>query len=326
VDDINVVQPTLTPAGFAWPASTIGTTRLNPNVRQISAVTWNTSSVYHGLNVEAIKRLSHGFQIQTSYTFSKSIDTSSSGIAGDTFGNSVSSLPAFDAKVRRGLSDFDVRHVLMINGLWMIPSPKSWSGVPKWLASGWQPGGILTLTSGLPFTTTIGGDPLGLRSADPYAFPNRVPGCNLVNGNFKTTPNGPHYLNTNCFSLPVETPAIAGQCSPFLGNGTVANPQFPGTCSNLLGNAGRNTVIGPGLEEFDFSLFKNNPIRSISETFNVQFRGEVFNVANRANFNPPTNPNRQIFTAAGALNGNAGLLNSTSTSSRQMQFAVKFIW
>jgi hypothetical protein len=308
VDDINVVQPTLTPAGFAWPASTIGTTRLNPNVRQISAVTWNTSSVYHGLNVEAIKRLSHGFQIQTSYTFSKSIDTSSSGIAGDTFGNSVSSLPAFDAKVRRGLSDFDVRHVLMINGLWMIPSPKSWSGVPKWLASGWQPGGILTLTSGLPFTTTIGGDPLGLKSADPYAFPDRIAGCSPVNGSFKTTPNGPHYLNTACFSFPVTD--------------LPSNTTLP----RLLGNAGRNTVIGPGLEEFDFSLFKNNPIRNISETFNVQFRWEVFNVANRANFNPPTNPNRQIFTAAGALNGNAGLLNSTSTSSRQMQFAVKFIW
>jgi hypothetical protein len=90
----------------------------------------------------------------------------------------------------------------------------------------------------------------------------------------------------------------------------------------LIGNAGRNTVEGPGLNEFDFALYKNTPIPRISERFNTQFRWEVFNLFNHANFNPPTPSNRQIFASSGVLNSNAGLLNSTSTSSRQIQFAA----
>jgi outer membrane receptor protein involved in Fe transport len=308
-DEVNFVQPTLTSAGYAWPVNKTGT-RLNPTAGQISAVMWSTSSTYHGLNLEAIKRLSHGFQIQASYTFSKSIDTSSSGIAGDTFGNSVSSPPAFDPRLRRGLSDFDVRNILAINALWMIPNPQSWSSVPKWAASGWQVGGIFMYAGGLPFTPLIGGDPLGLKAAstESFAFPNTVAGCNPVNGNFKSTANGPHYINAACFTFPATD--------------LPSNTTLP----RLLGNSGRNTVIGPDLKDLDFSLFKNNAIHRISETFNVQFRWEIFNIANHANFGPPPPGNRQIFSLAGAVNANAGLLNATSTTSRQMQFALKFIW
>jgi len=316
-DEVNFVQPTLTSAGYAWPVNKSGT-RLNPAAGQISAVMWSTSSTYHGLNFEAIKRLSHGVQLQTSYTFSKSIDTSSSGIAGDTFGNSVSSPPAFDPRLRRGLSDFDVRNILAINALWMIPSPQSWSSVPKWAATGWQVGGIFTYAGGLPFTPVIGGDPLGLnaKSSESFAFPNTVAGCNPVNGNFKSTANGPHYINAACFTFPATD--------------LPSNTTLP----RLLGNSGRNSVIGPDLKDLDFSLFKNNAIHRISETFNVQFRWEIFNIANHANFGPPPPGNRQIFPQSPALdqngnpkpNANAGLLNATSTTSRQMQFALKFIW
>jgi hypothetical protein len=85
-------------------------------------------------------------------------------------------------------------------------------------------------------------------------------------------------------------------------------------------------VYGPGLQDFDFSLVKNNPVHRISDTFNIQFRWEVFNIFNHANFNPPAPAARQIFSAAGGLN-NAGLLTSpTVTFSRQMQFALKFMW
>ncbi len=319
-DDINDIQPAShTAAGYLWPTVAGSGPRLFPNLGgQVSANTWSASSVYHGLELQAIKRLSHGFQLQGSYTFSKSIDTSSSGIAGDTFGNSVSSLPLFDPKLRRGLSDFDIRNVAVVNAIWNVPSPASWNGIAKWTTSGWQLGEIFTLTSGLPFTPTIAGDPLGLASADNYAFPSDVPGCNPVNSNFKSA--NLHYINLNCFALPAQTSAIAAQCRTF---GAIA-----GTCANLLGDSGRNSVIGPGLRNFDFSLFKNNPIPRISETFNVQFRWEVFNLFNHANFNPPPPAARQIFTAAGALNNNtAGVLAApTATFSRQMQFALKLIW
>jgi hypothetical protein len=76
----------------------------------------------------------------------------------------------------------------------------------------------------------------------------------------------------------------------------------------------------------DFSLFKNNPIHRISETFNAQFRWEVFNIAIHANFAPPAPAARQVFTGTGGTNTNAGLISSTSTNSRQMQFALKSIW
>jgi hypothetical protein len=236
----------------------------------------------------------------------------------------VSSLPTFDARLRRGLSDFDVRNVLAINAIWMIPNaPNSWNAAPRWVASGWQAGGIYSVTSGLPFTPVIGGDPLGLKGADLYAFPDRVAGCNPVNSNFKS--NGLHYLNLNCFTLPTAPSSFAASCKPFAG-ATTAAPSGEVYCANLIGNSGRNTVIGPGLQNFDFSLFKNNPIHRISETFNVQFRWEIFNLANHANFGTPAPGARQVFAASGALN-NAGLLASpTVTTSRQMQFALKFIW
>jgi len=321
-DEINQIQPALSSAGYLWP--TAGGTRLFPNIGgQVSAVMWSGSSTYQGFNLNATKRLSHGFQIQGSYTYAKSIDTSSSGIAGDTFGNSVSSLPVFNPRLRRGLSDFDVRNVLAINAIWMIPGPASWSGAAHWAASGWQVGGIYTVTGGLPFTPTIGGDPLGLGGADLFAFPNRVAGCDPVNSNFKGS--GLHYLNLNCFALPTAPASMAASCKSFT-SAAAAPPAGQVYCSNLLGNSGRNIAVGPGLQDFDFSLFKNNPVHRISEAFNVQFRWEIFNVANHANFNPPGPAARQIFAASGSLN-NAGVLTSpTITTSRQMQFAVKFIW
>ncbi len=323
-DEINDIQPTLTSAGYLWPGPGVTGTRLFSNLAgQVSTTQWSAASTYHGLNLSAIKRLSNGVQFQGSYTFSKSIDTGSSGIAGDTFGNSVSSLPLFNPQVRRGLSDFDVRHVGAINAIWLVPNPSSWSAVPKWFASGWQVGGIYTITSGLPFTATLGGDPLGLKGADLYAFPNRVPGCDPVNSNFKS--NGLHYLNLNCFTLPTAPASIAASCKSFAGAATAA-PAGQVYCANLLGNSGRNIVPGPGLQDFDFSLFKNNPIHRISESFNVQFRWEIFNIFNHANFNPPAPGARQVFAVSGALN-NAGILTSpTITASRQMQFALKVIW
>jgi hypothetical protein len=323
-DEINDIQPTLSPVGYLWPGPGATGTRLFPNLTgQVSTNQWSTSSTYHGLNLSGIKRLSHGLQFQGSYTFSKSLDDGSSGIAGDTFGNSVSSLPLFDPRLRHGPSDFDVRHVGAINAIWLVPNPTSWSEVPKYMGSGWQIGGIYTVTSGLPFTPVIGGDPLGLGGADLYAFPNRVPGCDPINSNFKS--QGLHYINLGCFTLPVAPISMAAACKPFAG-AAVAPPAGDVYCANLLGNSSRNSVYGPHLQDFDFSLFKNNPVPRISDSFNIQFRWEVFNLFNHANFNPPAPAARQIFATSGATN-NAGVLTSpTITFSRQMQFSLKFIW
>ena len=84
----------------------------------------------------------------------------------------------------------------------------------------------------------------------------------------------------------------------------------------------------------DFSLFKNNYIRKISESFNVQFRAEIFNILNHPNFALPVEPdNTDILDSTGAsldprptINGTGGVLASTTTQPREFQFAVKVIW
>jgi len=178
-------------------------------------------------------------------------------------------------------------------------------------------------STGQPFTPILGGDPAGTKLDETGEVPSIVPGCNLVNSNFKKDPNGPIYLNSSCFILPQSTPAIAAECQPF-GQGP-GSAGIPGTCANLRGNMGRNIVIGPGLSKLDFSVFKNNYIRRISESFNAQFRAEIFNIFNRANFSSPTD-NTAVFDQNGLPIQSAGLIDSTQTTSRQIQFALKLIW
>jgi hypothetical protein len=101
---------------------------------------------------------------------------------------------------------------------------------------------------------------------------------------------------------------------------------FP-VCLNLRGNAGRNILTGPGTSNLDFSIFKNNPIKRISESFNMQFRAEFFNLLNHPNFAVPVMPdNTDIFDSTGTPTGVAGLITSTTTTEREIQFALKIVW
>jgi hypothetical protein len=321
VQDTNMVIPVLTPAGYLFP-SPVGTgTKINPNFGPIAGTFYAAGSSYQALLVGVVKRMSHGFQLQTSFTWGKSIDDSSSAGVGDEFSNSMSSLPWYNLNSIRGLSDFNVGRSLVINGTWDVPSPKSFSGPAAWVTNGWELGLIYKVSDGTPFTATFGtdGDPQGLNSGDPWAFPDRLTGSgcsSLVN------PGNPNnYIKTQCFAIPTAPSSAfyTANCDPAFG----AAPQ----CFNLRGNAGRNILTGPGLSNLDFSVFKNNYIKRISENFNVQFRAEVFNILNRANFAVPSTPtNTDIFLSTGPPTGVAGLLTSTSTTSRQIQFALKTSW
>jgi hypothetical protein len=97
-------------------------------------------------------------------------------------------------------------------------------------------------------------------------------------------------------------------------------------CANLRGNAGRNIMYGPGLVNLDSSLFKNIPIHKISESFVAQFRVEVFNILNHPSFQSPNLVNSDIFNSDGTANTSAGALTATTTSARQVQFALKLSW
>ena len=290
-DDINTVQPTSTPQGLLWPAT--GGTKLNPNVGQLAALIWNESTSYNGMQLQGTKRLSHGFQVQSSFTYSRAIDSGSATLAGDPFGNSISGLFFFDEKSRRGPADFNIGKNLVINYLWDVPSSKSLRGITGWASSGWELGGIYQASDGVPFTPLLGGDVLGLKNTAPYDVPNRLTGSGCSSA---VNPGHVQYINTACFAFP----------SP----------------STLLGNAGRNSLVGPGLSNLDFSIFKNNRITRISEGFNVQFRAEFFNILNHTNFAPPS-ARRTLFAVNGTPVTGAGQVTTTQTTSRQLQFGLK---
>jgi len=346
VDEADLVIPTKTPYGYLWPQVDINgnlttgpnagnpPSTINPNYGSIRGLFYEGHSYYNALEAQLSKRLSRGFQVQGVFTWAKSMDTSSASVAGDTFGNSISSLHWFDMRLSRGLSDFNVDKTLVVNGTWELGTPKSLSAPAQWALGGWELGLIFTASGGVPFTPTFGtgSDPQGSLSSDDWAFPNRLEGsgCNSL-----TNPGNPNnYIKTNCFTVPTwpgDQNSWAANCNQFppsaqSSSGPPVAAVFP-QCFNLRGNSGRNILIGPGVTSLDFSLFKNNYIKRISERFNIQFRAELFNILNHPNFAPPVQGvNTDIFDGTGAPNPAAGLLTRTTTTAREIQFALKIIF
>ena len=360
VDEADLVIPTKTPSGYLWPkVDVLGNVfsaqcnQIDPNAipgddpnlcappnpintafGSVRGMFYQGRSYYNALELQLAKRLSHGFQMQGTYTWAKSIDTSSATVAGDAFGNSISSLNWFDMKLTRGLSDFNVGRTLVINTTWELPTKKSFTGPAQWLTNGWELGMIFTVSDGVPFTPTwgTGADPAGTLSSDDFAYPNRLsgPGCGTA-----VNPGNPtNYIKTQCFGVPVapNQAFFDANCDP--APPTFGGPLPPGDlrCFNLRGNSGRNVLIGPGVTSLDFSIFKNNKVRRISENFNVQFRVEMFNIMNHPNFAPPGpgDGNTDIFDPTGTSGappaGTAGALVRTTVSERQIQFAIKVIF
>ena len=360
VDEADLIIPTKTPSGYLWPkvdvfgnvftptqcnatdpngpadpASCAPPNPINTNFGSVRGMFYQGRSYFNALELQLAKHMSHGFQMQGTFTWGKSMDTSSATVAGDAFGNSISSLNWFDMRLTRGLSDFNVGRTLVVNGTWNVPTAKSFSGPARWITDGWELGLILTISDGVPFTPTwgTGSDPAGTLSSDDFAFPIRVggSGCQSL-----TNPGNPaNYIKTQCFAVP-SAPDMAfwnANCDaapPSAQNPSGTPPvlaSFP-QCFNLRGNSGRNILIGPGITNLDFSVFKNNHIKRISENFTVQFRMEMFNILNHANFAPPGpgDGNTDIFDGTGSPNGIAGALVRTTVPERQIQFAIKFIF
>ena len=326
-DDGNDVIPVQTSAGYLWPKPIGSGTVINPNFGDLALSLPQANCFFDALEAQVTKDMSHGVQLQGSFTWGRSIDTNSSSVAGDQFANGISSQQWFDQRLTRSLSDFAVARTLTVNGVWNIPAPKSISGPAAFLVKGWQLNGIFTAEDGAPFSASFGtgANTQGINNSDPWSFPNRLtgPGCqSLINpGNVQ------NYIKAQCFALPTA-PSLAfwnancDQTTPFFGTGVPES--FP-DCFNLRGNSGRNILIGPGIADVDFSVFKNNYIPRISENFNIQFRAEVFNILNRANFAEPPCP-CDIFDATGTPTGVAGVLTTTSQDNREIQLALKVIW
>src|SRR5260221_6126198 len=203
------------------------------------------SSFYDALQVKVKGKVGRGAEIEGSYTWGKTIDTSSGSLVGDEYSNSIASPLWFNPKINRGLADFNVAHNLEVNYAWEIGAPKWAHGATGWVLNGWEIGGVFEASTGVPFTPGFGGDALGVKSTDPNIdVPNLIsgPGC----GSLINPRHPPHYIKTQCFALP--------------------NP------ITLRGNLGLNTIIGPCSRNVGISVFKNTHIKKISDTFNVQFR------------------------------------------------------
>jgi hypothetical protein len=350
-DDINLVQPSfVSGVGFVFPcdpsrfpsdgkphtcADTQTGTRIDSNWgggAGIRPVLFDGAASYNAFQSQLKKASTHGVQGQASYTFGKCRDTSSAPITGDTYLNSIAVPLLLVKRARVGACDFDIRQTLTGSIIWDIPGPKS--GIASFVGGGWELGTIVTASSGAPFTVTTGdgNDPLGTGFNGDFSmdYANLLPGCNPIHG-------GLNYLNTSCFTPPTApaslAPATAANpfgCAPLsYTKSPVAPPSGQQFCSNVLGNSGRNRFYGPGLTTVDFSIFKNTHVPRISETFNVQFRAEFFNILNHTNFLSPGflntfGQNNSAFDFDGSSLPTA--LNQTSTTSRQIQLGLKLVW
>jgi hypothetical protein len=257
---------------------------------------WYTegNSSYNALQVDVRRRLAQGLDFRANYTWSKNLDLNS-GLTGAQAQNQAQMiLDRNDLARDWGLAALNITHQASISSHYELPfgQGKRWlnnaGGVASKLINGWQLNGIATLLSGFPFTPQVGSN----RSGDGDT---RNPDRPSLNPSFTGpvilgSPN--EWFNPNAFVLPA---------------------------AGTYGNLGRGTFIGPGLADLDLSVFKDTVV---AERTTLQFRAEFFNALNRANFGTP---NATVF-AGGAINASAGLITSTATTSRQIQFGLKLIF
>jgi hypothetical protein len=299
IDQVPLSLVTRAPDGHLQFPTTGPIQRINPTYSRIAATLWDDHATYHGLVLNLNKRFSRGLFLNAAYTWSKSIDLGSNTFSDNESTNTSGSPYAFLPSLQKGVSDFDVSHNFVVNYSWSIPTPASFAGVSRAVLAGWELGGVFSARTGAPFTVTIQTDRARtgdsrVRSTSGGQRPdfNPLPGCSV---NAINPGNPSNYIKTQCFSWPA------------LGQ---------------LGNLGRNTLRGPGLQEDDFSLFKNWFL--FGERVRLQFRAEAFNLFNKANFQAPK---VKIFDGAGALIPNASQLTSpTQTSEREIQFGLKLNW
>ena len=252
-----------------------------PEMSGFPSVTWDGWEKYHALALTLTQHLWHGLTVNSNYTFSKALDDASNPGAD----NAEPNFPQDPANLaaEKGLSDFDHRNRFVTSFLYLIPLLKHSDGWVHTAFGEWQVGGIWTLQSGAPFTVNLSTDVAN--NGEPLSAPSQRPNltCNPNSGP-KTTLE---WFNTSCFATPA---------------------QF------TYGNAGRDIVTGPGLDDFDFTLQKQFPIR---ERANLQFRLDVFDFFNHPNLNAPIGAGRTFSTAS-----SFGEITSANDP-RDMQFSLR---
>lgn len=294
--DINIATPVRQADGtYVFPA---GAPRFNPAFSTIELKTSDGNSWYNALIFEARKRFTRGLEFQSSYTFSRTIDTTqASTFFSDATNATVSALPELPGlDYNKGLADFHAKHNWVVNFTWEIPFAKGLTGAAGKLLDGWNLIGIGQMRSGNPLTVFLAGN----RSRSQWN-PSSGPGLGQDRPSFAP---GRTY----------ESAVLGTPDRYFDPTAFVLQP------AGQLGTLGRNTFIGPNLRTLDLAAVKNTKWARLGENTVIQFRVESFNLFNRANFGTP---GLQVFGATADPLPTFGRIRSTVTSARQIQFGLR---
>ncbi|MGH9325346.1 MAG: hypothetical protein ACRD2B_01450, partial [Terriglobia bacterium] len=298
-DNVDMVTPTQTPAGLVFPPTTSAASVVtNPNFGRIQGFTFDNQAFYDALDVQLTQHLNHGLSFTAAYTWEKAMDYSDELFTSAEFSNTIGNPYALDMFLNYGVADYNIPQNFVFSGTWDVPSPSSFTGPVKAVLGGWELGSIITAQSGEPFSVVLASDQAETKSGAPAGQqdgqrPNVLPCSGLTTGN----PNA--YINTSCFSFPA---------------------------AGTFGDSARNSLEGPGLAGWDFSLMRNFKISKLGEAGNLQFRAEFFNILNRADFAPPGSRAFEIFNKRGTINAGAGEITSTASAQREIQFALKLMF
>lgn len=256
------------------------------------------NSNFNSLQTRFERRVAKGLSTTLSYVWSKTIDQG--GNIATSGANSGGAQNSRDLRSERGPADFNVPHRFVASTVWDIPAPSSNRAV-RMIAGGWQVKGILTLQSGQPFTLYNGIDQSGTGQNNDR--PNVI-------GDWRISdPSPARWFNT---------------CT-ILANGSRSNcragdsPAWQIAPAGTFGNLGRNTMYGPNFRNMDFGLSRQF---QVNEKLNVQFRGEFFNLPNRANFFLPATS--VLATSLGTIS--QAVDQPSGGAQRQVQFALKFVF
>jgi hypothetical protein len=261
-----------------------GATRLQPYA-EIDYKTSGGDDSYNALQVSLARRFNTGLTLNAQYTFG-----SSRGLtAGSNEARTSGALDDFE--VDRGRNNFDVRHTFNLSALYNLTIGKGrWIDLGtagNFLLGGWQLGGIINARSGIPIEVLIVRPDVVIQCTNPSA------GCTA--GNVLALPGGAlpagytAVINTpgGGASRNVRRPDLIPGVSPYLNNDrNFLNPAaFAAPAPGTFGNLPRNALTGPSFRQFDLVLGKKF---RFTETMNVEFRTEIFNIFNSANFAAPS--------------------------------------
>ena len=296
--DVNIPTPqTLSDGTLFFPPNQ---PRPNTAFSTIELKSSDGNSWYNAFIFEVRKRWSRGLQVQSSYTFSRNIDTTqASTFFSDATNGTTNAFPEFSGlDYNKGLADYHAKHNWVVNFIWEVPFAKNLKGFAGALLDGWQLAGIAQARSGNPLTLFVQRN----RSRSQWS-PSIGPGLGLDRPSFApgrtsadaVTGDPNHYFDPTAFVL-----------------------QPAGT----LGNMGRGALIGPNLRTFDLSALKNIRWSRLGDAARIQLRVEAFNLFNRTNFSPPSLLAFSGVDGEGPL-PSLGRIRSTVTSSRQIQLGLK---